>query len=998
MSKKRVSVLLIAAALLACAATAVAIPCIAQSSEYVAPAFVVDFNDKQNVAGAFDAHQVSGVYDANEQAMKLLFADSKNGICEDPYINLTLPAGQVDVGKYHYLAMLIKTDYTGAQGEMRLRSTSTGPHYPFFRFHYSNTDDWQVVIVDLTNVAASGAFPHNESINGMLSNLRLDPFNNSCASTVNYYIKAYGLYESHTDARTFIHFESEVSDAPVEPDVDYSAFWRGNEFFTPANAHRMNWVSYGFNSTYRAQVESLLLQGYGGIVSNVNFNAQYLKDPAEFSLLHDTYLYAGDKDMTLWIYDEYQWPSGSAFGQVLDTNADWRAKGIEHIRIVLDKAKGSFTLREYDVSLMLATVKAGGKTYTLDTDGASLSFDLTGEIGGECLLDLYVLRYTDTHTEDRTDFSTLYHVDTLRPDSVARFIELTHMQYQAAFGKDFASVEAFFTDEPSQGNRDQENYIVWTDGLDQKFKERYGYELELPLLFEGRDDRAQRMRIHYYSLVADLFKTSYIDQISTWCEQNGTASSGHLLFEENMNDQVETYGGDFMQIIGGMTIPGVDILWVHPNQLLSSCNIGNHLGVRFVAGAARNAGKHDVMIEYNPSAVATDDFNNDKMGASIGGITLTRLFGTNIYNVINPQKDYSVAQINALNTYVGRLNVLLDGTVEAGDVAVFYPIATVQALHNADDVHSSAHGKDTDAVKLNNNYTTLCLDLLQRQVLYSVIDDQSICAATVTADGRLVVGNGSYRTLVLAYGEYISAEAAAKLAHFKQAGGTVVFVGTEYTDYKAMMEGDDGSVKAAMATLSDCDHFSLTVAGARISKMASRTMRLIALDGGITSKSVLYGEFFDAEHDISYVANSSELDASASLEFTDGYSGAYTVYYPYSGGVVSGSGNKVDIELPAYCAVLIMREDKNEMDDTPSPPIEIPTLPEQETQEPGSAKATAGDTDGDKENNVQKNGCKSSAGALGALCALCALCALGAICTVGIAAAGKAVIGMKKKE
>ena len=967
MQKKHVTFLILTGMLLACIAAAVVIPSVAVDDRYIAPAYLVDFNDKTNVTKSFDSHAVTGVHDAGEQAMKMMFADTENGACDDPYMNLALPSGIIDIAKYHYMALLIKTDYTGAQGEMRLRSGSTGNNYPFFRFDYASTSDWQVIVVDLTDISVVGAYPKNEEISGVLSNLRLDMYNNRCQADVNYYLKAYGLYDSYSAAQTFIYFESEVSNEPVKPDIDYSQYWRGNEYYAPANAYRMNWLSYGFNSTYSAQVDMLLAQGYGGIVSNVNFNQQYLKDEREFELLLKTYKYAKDKDMTLWIYDEYQWPSGSAYGQVLDTNAEWRAKGIEHIQLTLDSAKGTYTLRDqYDIALKLATVKADGKTWTLDHDGSSLTFDLTGEIDGACILDLYVLRYNDRHVEDRTDFNTLYHVDTLRPDSVARFIELTHQHYKNSFGADFSMVEAFFTDEPSQGNRDQENYIVWTEGLEQKFKDTYGYDLALPLLFEGTTEEAQRMRIHYYTLVASLFKTSYIDQITAWCEQNGTISSGHLLFEENMNDHVETYGGDFMQIIGGMTMPGVDILWVHPNQLLSQCFIGNHLGVRFVVSAARNAGKTDVMIEYNPSAVSTGDFENDKMGASIGGVTLTRLFGTTVYNVINPQKDYSIEQINALNTYVGRLNTLLDGTTEAGDLAIYYPIATVQALHNADDVHSSAYGRGTDAVKLNDTYTSLCLDLLQKQVLYSIIDDQSICAATITSDGRLVIGNGSYRTIVLAYGEYISVAAAEKLARFQSAGGTVVFVGTNYDGYKAIEADGNERVSAAMAQLSECDQFTLTVAAARLSKMVSRTMKLTDLNG-VTSKSVLYGEFFDADHDITYVANSTANDATASLEFTDGYDGAYTVYYPYTGDVQSGSGNSVQIDLPAYCAVLIMREDKNEADNTPLPP----ETTEEESTEPAEPDApAASDASETTEPAEEQSGCKSTLGALSALTAL----------------------------
>ena len=980
MKKLRLISLLIATLLLTASTAALAIPSSAEQDAYVAPAFCVDFNDKQNVSACFDALGCVGTYNGSQQAMQILFEDNHDGYCFDPYMNLALPTGSVDIAKYHFMALLVKTNDVTRGGQMRLRSATTADQYPFFNFKYQDTDDWQVVIVDLTDKKTVGAFPPSMSISGALTNLRLDMFDNFCDPDVQYFLKAYGLYETRADAETFIYFESEVSNEPVLPDIDYSSFWRGEGFATPANKHRMNWVAYGFGKNYQAQVDQLLGQGYGGIVSNVNFNQQYLKDESEFTLLRDTYLYGKQNDMTLWIYDEYQWPSGTAYGQVLDTDASWRSTGIEHFRIALDKAKYTYTPRAgIDLEIKLATVKSAGKTWTPEVNGTTLSFDLTSEISGECLLDIYVLRYTDDHEQDRTDFSTLYHPDLLRPEAVARFIELTHKHYQSSFGTDFSMVESFFTDEPSLGNRDMDDYIVWTDGLEQKFKEKYGYDLQLPLLFEGHDEEAQRMRIHYYSLIADLFKTSYIDQISAWCEANGTASSGHLLFEENMNDHVETYGGDFMQIIGGMTIPGADTLWIHPNQLLSECFIGNHMGLRYVASAARNAGKSDVMLEYNPSAVSTDDFQNDKMGASIGGATLTRLFGSTIYNVINPQYDYSYDEINYLNTYVGRLNTILDGTREAGDMAIFYPIATIQALHNADDVHSAERGEGTEAVELNRNFTQLCLDLLQRQVLYTVIDDQSICAATVTTDGRLVIGNGTYRTIVLAYGEYISAEAAEKLALFKEAGGNVVFVATGYEDYKTTGTEGNARVAAAMEKLADCDQFKASVAATRISKMAHNAMKLTALDT-LNTRNVLYGDFIDAEHDITFVANSTALDGKATLAFTDDYDGAYTVYYPGTGLIVSGSGNSVDIDLPAYCAVLIMREDKNETEDVP---FESATEAETFAPETESESAGEGEVEATTEDAVSKGGCKSVVGAIPAIAA---------------AAAGAVVLTKKKRK
>ena len=128
---------------------------------------------------------------------------------------------------------------------------------------------------------------------------------------------------------------------------------------------------------------------------------------------------------------------------------------------------------------------------------------------------------------------------------------------------------------------------------------------------------------------------------------------------------------------------------------------------------------------------------------------------------MRPQYNYTTTQLQDLNNYVGRMNTVLDEVTECGDIAVFYPIATVQALHNADSDHSSTTGgqKPTKAYDLNTNFEFLCKDLLTHQYMFTVLDDETIRAATVTADGRLVAGLGSYRVVILGYARYISVEA-----------------------------------------------------------------------------------------------------------------------------------------------------------------------------------------------------------------------------------------------
>ncbi len=872
------------------------------------PAWLVDFSSDDAVYGCGDLHNISP--GREEDGMRLLFSGSNT--CEDPYLSLTLPSAAVDLEKEHWFAMLVKTEESGIGGELRFRSTTTGEQYPCQPFSYADTEDWQLIVVDLTDTGTMIYAPTDRIYDGNLINLRLDPFRVDCASDISYEIRAYGLYASREDALTFGEYMNtentaekteETTQEAALPDVDYGSFWRGEAFSRPADDTVMRWLSLGFSDNYPFIVDTLLERGYRGIISNVNFNAQYLQDDSEFALLNRVYDYAAEQNMALWIYDEYQWPSGKAFGLVLEGHPEFRATGIVHKTITGTDGNAQYMLSGKDIAIQKAVLTDDSGTRTLETGER----DLSVPAAGKWTLDVYVQRYTYEGVENPADFTTLEHVDLLNPAAVQRFIDVTYRKYKEQLGADFDRIEAFFTDEPQLGNRGMLSYAVWTDGMEDRFYEKFGYDLDIAAVFSGFTPEEKKMRLHYYQLVSELFREAYIQQIADWCEENGTASSGHPLFEENMNDQIETYGGDFLQFVGGMTIPGADLLWVDPPHLLSDNNIGSYMGLRYVASAAKNAGKSDVMVEWNPACVTSNtSFFSDIIGTSIGGASLTRLFGVNIFNVIDHAHSYTVAENNRLNTYIGRMNTILNGAVESGDVALFYPIATVQALHNADFDHSSTSGGNTEAVELNRQYAKLCKSLLENHVLYTVIDDESLRGAVLTEDGVMRIGNGAYRTIVLAWAQYISAEAMEVLTEFAALGGNVLFVG-EIPAYTTGTNGDE--TVAAMANVLADGHFYNRAGTSTVREIAALANNRLTLQDNknIPSDALFYGDFHTDEHQITCLANSTSADGSVTVSWTDGYTGRYTVYYPGSGNIETAEGEYI-LTIPAYECIFVIRD------------------------------------------------------------------------------------------
>ncbi len=878
--------------------------------------YYVNLNSSSVVSSSLTGtHSLSVSYAGGAASMN--FIASGHGYVDDPYVSLKLPSSQINCQEYPYIAILVKTSEPILEGELRFQTTVTGTSvYPCQPFTHQYDDGWQLIVSKLTDPSTEKYYGFTAPFTGNYTMVRLDLFHPSSTGSglilpgTEYYIKAYAFFKKAGDASELLKLKPDDNSSNQEiPNVKYEDFWLGKQFEKPTNDKRMNWLSYGFGHS-TAPVDMFLKEGYGGIVSNVNFNQNYLTNPKEFAILKNIYDYAASSDMTLWIYDEYQWPSGKAYGLVLDhqTGREWESTGIQHVVLTGEGGTASYKLGDtngtsIDIGIMQAVLTDSAGSRNLSVSNGSIS----ATASGSWKLDIYLLRYTYEGVENRTDFTTLRHVDLLNPDVVKCFIDVTHEQYKKYLGESFKNITAFFTDDPQLGNRGMEDYVVWTVGFAERFYETYGYEINIPSLFSGNTTYDRTVRLNYYQLVATMFKESYIDQISDWCESNGVASSGHLLFEENMNDHIETYGGNFMQVVGGMTIPGADVLWVDPDHLLSQNYIGNYMGLRYVSSAAKNAGKNDVMIEFNPNAVGALKTYQDKFAVSIGGLSITRLLGTNIYNVINPTRDYTSLELNGLNTYIGRLNTILDETTECGELGIFYPIATVQAYHDADSVHSSEHGKgNTKAMEINKKYEDFCLGILQNQLLFTILDDESISEAQITEDGKMVIGLGSYSTIVLPYTEYISVEALQKLADFGNAGGKVILFQSNISHGLKLDQEDD--IENIMSSLKNSSVYSLAALLTEIKANVSTSLKTQVSVGN--SKSLLMGDFASETHEVSFLVNTSNMDMTVQWSYTDGYTGTATIYYPGSGDIktVDCSKGVSEIVIPAYHGVLVVRE------------------------------------------------------------------------------------------
>lgn len=340
------------------------------------------------------------------------------------------------------------------------------------------------------------------------------------------------------------------------------------------------------------------------------------------------------------------------------------------------------------------------------------------------------------------------YADLLNPKAVASFIELTHKDYHRRFRKEFGkTIPGIFTDEPKAVG-----VFPWSETLNAIFRSITGQSLVdcLPHLLLDIDDRTIDRRWAYREAISRAFKTAYIDPVENFCRKVGLASTGHISPEEDPLGQAIMTPG-LMNWIGGMTIPGVDLIGAEIGDARHKLF---HLGPKIASSAAHTRGKQDVLCE----AFAVMDWVQDTswMGKAINwlyvlGVNMLTTHGQ-FYSIDGPRKREAPPSqfiqasywehFSALSQYVENLSRELTVGRHAAPVALYYPSEAFMAL-------ASASGHPPKASQpLRDRLAELMDQLLTSGFDFDLVDAQALCAAKM-GDGKMKIQGESYSVLVM---------------------------------------------------------------------------------------------------------------------------------------------------------------------------------------------------------------------------------------------------------
>ena len=256
---------------------------------------------------------------------------------------------------------------------------------------------------------------------------------------------------------------------------------------------------WAWNSDLKAeelcrQIEIFKKMGLGGFHMHVRtgMSTNYLSD--EFMSLIKCCCEKADKEhMLAWLYDEDRWPSGAA-GGLVTKDEEYRARCLLMTTVPCDN-------EEADSADIIDSRAEGGRNgkgwliacydVVLDDNGYLASYKKIGENDEAEGTKWYA--YLKIHAPSPW-YNNQTYLDTLNPNAVKRFVEVTHERYKEVIGEHFGGVvPAIFTDEPQftrkqvlDNSTDTDDIAMpWTDDIPETYKAQYGEDIleSLPELF-----------------------------------------------------------------------------------------------------------------------------------------------------------------------------------------------------------------------------------------------------------------------------------------------------------------------------------------------------------------------------------------------------------------------------------------------------------------------------------------------------------------------------------
>lgn len=373
------------------------------------------------------------------------------------------------------------------------------------------------------------------------------------------------------------------------------------------------------------------------------------------------------------------------------------------------------------------------------------------------------------------------HVDYLEPRSIRRFFSLTYDPFAARFAKHLGSTVrmTFFDD---VGLRMAQRR-TWTPSFNARFAEHHGFDpmTLYPALWHDIGPDTDAARVALFGFRAHLLSEGYPRMVREWAAKHGMLSSGHAMGQ--YHPQPAFLGGDHMMFYRHSDVPMIDSIHYYGH---------GRSGFKLTSSVATAFDRPMTAVEIygNYKSFDASMLERSAMELFARGANLLLPHGmwldprnVRIKPLISNSNPEVAPVLAGFNDWAARCSLLLRGGRHVADIAVLYPVATMQAHARLDAVVDQPGRKENVHPGLyqpEGSDLSLVSDLLTGSIRrdFSFLHPETLDGRCEVKGSVLHLRNKTdfqnYRLLILPAVRVIHPSNMRAIRKFVESGGRVV--------------------------------------------------------------------------------------------------------------------------------------------------------------------------------------------------------------------------------
>lgn len=500
--------------------------------------------------------------------------------------------------------------------------------------------------------------------------------------------------------------------------------------------------------------------------------------PAWFAAMRHVLDRARAKGLDATFYDEAGFPSGSA-----DNNVPAR-----FYRKVLRRSEATVSgFQRYELDLagaapvaVVAFNPASGERIDLLATAAQHRISWQAPYGN-----WRVQRFDiETMTAKGTAPDYFAMADPLDAEATRWFIGAAYDRVYQGLARYFGStVKVSFFDDVGIFNEEK----TWHPAIAALFEKMTGKSAALyyPALWGDIGPETAAARVGFFKARSELLGQTFPKLITDWAHAHGIRSTGHA--PGNYDLQPTDTVGDPFKFYAHTDIPMADVLW----------------GVGFARGGFKLISSVSAQRDLPETMAEAFSVDNDANGYRRMIELFVRGYNRFVTGARVPSKPLGTGA--DFNRWAGRSSYLLRGGRQVADIAVLFPIESLQAYYsfnapaNSTDLPSGTYAyRDADYQAVGE----MLLTGLHRD--FTFVHPDALGGDKVQVKGRALeltnkVNFQRYRVIVMPGGEVLSLAALAKIKAFWDAGGNVI--ATSLLPSRSAEFGKDAEVRRLVAAM-----------------------------------------------------------------------------------------------------------------------------------------------------------------------------------------------------